>query len=265
MRAALIILILVACEPPAPAPQARPSELPASAPAKHPSSSSSEDASPGTMASSARPELDAGSASPCEGVHVDITTAITDARCVFYEEDRAEALRRSYERQFGAAPPKVDGRVLDDGQLELTLTNASATPLVLPLFLSSAIEPTAPIQSPPNNRTASRIEPPRDGHDSPSLRRRASHDLAILSIERPVNSSGTTTADPRERWSPSSKLDDDRGPAVDAPTYVTGVDDEERSRNVGDPIVGADDQVDSLVFAAALEDGASGPTVSPLG
>jgi hypothetical protein len=67
--------------------------------------------------------------------------AISDARCVFYDEDRAQALRDGYEKLFPKAGPKTTATVLGDGQhIELTISNASASPLVLPLFLSQQLD-----------------------------------------------------------------------------------------------------------------------------
>lgn len=78
--------------------------------------------------------------SPCEGSHVDVTATVTDARCVFYDEERATALRTAYEEEIAKAPPIVRGQVVGDAEVEIEVTNTSPRTLVVPLFLSQVID-----------------------------------------------------------------------------------------------------------------------------
>jgi hypothetical protein len=59
---------------------------------------------------------------------------------VFYEEDRATALRAAYEELVAKAPPDVRARVVGDLTVEIELTNTSPETLVVPLFLSQVVD-----------------------------------------------------------------------------------------------------------------------------
>ena len=71
---------------------------------------------------------------------MDLGQAIHDASCVFTDETKADALRQDYERRFSGSSPAVEGSLLPDGTIELRIMNRGATALVLPLFLSQAVD-----------------------------------------------------------------------------------------------------------------------------
>jgi hypothetical protein len=139
MRSAPLVAALVvsgACgnqEPPrAPDPPASPAPTASEAPSAAPGPS----ASPITSASAPAPPP--AGPSPCEGSTIDVAIAIGDARCVFSDEDRAQALRVDFETKV-KPPFRAEASVIA-GVVELRVTNPASTPLVIPLFLSQSLD-----------------------------------------------------------------------------------------------------------------------------